>query len=1019
MHGQILCGDFWDGNAAQVLCKQLNYGPPMEIFADTRFGLSYAYLSFTPICSGKEAKLEECQLKELPSPCSTPAGLTCSRVVIDDKGMVQLDGQRVCSTGLSDIEAAALCREGGFAGGVLGEASPDNVSTGFTLTCSTSNLAGCTREVCTGQPAANVDCKGEKRVKLVGSADLTMGTVLFDNGLVCDDNWGLQDAEVVCRELGFSGALKATTHSFFGPVETPLQASQGAFVPYKATEVQCTGEERSLANCILTSKAHCNPKLELAGVMCELEKTRHRAKRSGDDEEETNNEDEEAGQILDPGALAGSLAQKKFDVAGVVGAVDGLAATTSDIVFTALEYFDKKEREHQEYLKERPDEVDLGTAGIEIDLKNDKGFMDVGGEFQAGNAHLKIKEIHDVTPQPSSAEEAFYYPSGIGPMVMNGCYGTDYKPGDPCYNSKSNTTKCLDMMEAAGYIGVGFDATGDYTQAGRRKSLIQRVCAGKGSYQGEDVPDNMNVFGIYDTGCSGKTYTDMAARSEYLRTESKLGNNKDLLNYEKENKGGATHSGGSIGGGNNHESSKNTTTVRNTTSRADASLYKATNETMVYEFTCRIRRYEIFMDEVTPDQLSVSFLKDYMNLPLSFYDVSNQAQQKYLRFIERWGTHYIKSASFGGKFTILRKSIKSAGQTTEEWSEASQRSVAEMFENRASGSSTRFGWQDWKFGVHVSSTDSQNKETNSEAEETSKEESKAYQDRGQHLVDDLIVEGGSQEVASILADKDRSGFKQEFKDWLQSVPQYPKGYDFKFGDLSQLLDINFESLLEENFTPCWRDKNRIDETNEETKETSTHVLFEVKGDDGNMKSERRQCNFKSLADFNEKMERKRLSLKRAIQVYARNKGRSGSELVVKAGGVNCDQKYPDVQRLSYEELINGGIYLVEFDMALPIGNKISHQAKVTISFKASDTVPANGIQDGAQGRWVVNSDSQKLYPGQFGPKVDVDISAKKVFIFGVQFTYDSDDTANTLEWSEIDCEYNKRLFESLNGKCFL
>lgn len=1004
-----------------MLCKQLGYGPPMEIFANQRFGLSNAYLSFTPICSGKEAKLEECQLKELPSPCSTPAGVTCSRVVLDDKGKVQLDGQPVCSTGLSNTEAAALCREAGFAGGDIDEESPDNVSTGFTLTCSTSNLAACTRTVCTGQPAANIHCSGESRVKLIGSADLTMGTVLFDNGLVCDDNWDLQDAEVVCRELGFIGALKATTHSFFGPVETPLQVSQGAFVPYKATEVQCSGEEKSLSDCVLTSKAQCNPKIELAGVKCKLGKNRHRAKRSQDEEEEeettTEEEEEESEeQNFDPGALAGSLLPKVNPV-DVAGAVGGLAQTGSDIVFTALEYFDKKEKEHQEYLKERPDEVDLGTAGIEIDLKNDKGFMDVGGEFQAGNAHLKIKEIHDDAPEPKSVEDAYVYPAGIGPMIMNGCYGADYKPGDPCYNNRSNTTKCLDMMEAAGYIGVGFDVTGGFTHAGRRKSLIQRVCAGKGSYQGEDVPDNMNVFGIYDTGCSGKTFATMEARSDYLRTESKLGNNKDyLVSHSESSSSVGTIPFHSFGVDKNSGQSKKTETTRTTTSRADALLKKFTNETMVYEFTCRIRRYEIFMDEVTPDQLSVSFLKDYTNLPLSFYDVRNQAQQKYMRFIERWGTHYVKSASFGGKFTILRESVKSAKQTTEEWSAASQRSVTRMFENRASGSGFKLGWQDWNFGLHVSSSDSQNRSSSSEAESTSEEGSEAGLDGEENLIDDLIVEGGSQEVASILADKDRSGFKQEFKDWLQSVPQYPKGYDFKFGDLSQLLNINFESLIGQSFTPCWMEKNTITTEDQETGEKTTHVVFEVKDNEGNMKRESRPCNFKSLADFKQKMERKRLSLKRAIQVYAKNKGRSGSELVVKPGGVNCEKKVPDVKKVSYEELISGVPYVAEFDMALPIGNKISALEKVTIAFKTSEPRPESGnSQTGDIGRWVVNAD-RPIYPGQLGAKKNVDISKKKVFILGVRFTYDSDETANTLEWSDKDCEYNLDQFPYLRGK---
>ena len=103
MQDQTICGDFWDASGAEVLCKQLGYGPPKEIFATSRFGPSLKYLDFTPVCTGKETKLEECQLVDLPSPCSTPAGLTCSRVVINDEGAASLDGQPVCSLGLSDV----------------------------------------------------------------------------------------------------------------------------------------------------------------------------------------------------------------------------------------------------------------------------------------------------------------------------------------------------------------------------------------------------------------------------------------------------------------------------------------------------------------------------------------------------------------------------------------------------------------------------------------------------------------------------------------------------------------------------------------------------------------------------------------------------------------------------------------------------------------------------------------------------------------------------------------------------
>merc|ERR1711874_536454 len=175
-------------------------------------------------------------------------------------------------------------------------------------------------------------------------------------------------------------------------------------------------------------------------------------------------------------------------------ALPDLVNTGANIVGSVVKWFDEKERRHQEWLKERPDMVDLSTGGVKLSLEPNKGYLEPSGGFQPAGYDIRMEDLDPPKKGKNDGGAAFTYASGIGPLLMNGCYGKGYLRGDPCYNVKSKTTKCLDMIESAAYVGVGFDGIGDYNYSNRRKSIVQRMCANKGSYQGEQVPDTMNVF---------------------------------------------------------------------------------------------------------------------------------------------------------------------------------------------------------------------------------------------------------------------------------------------------------------------------------------------------------------------------------------------------------------------------------------------------------------------------------------------------------------------------------------------
>ena len=96
------------------------------------------------------------------------------------------------------------------------------------------------------------ECGNEGRVEIYHEG--TWGTV-------CDDAWDLNDARVVCRQLGFQDAEAA-----FGDAEFGLGTG-----PILLDEVECAGNELSLFSCVHAGVGvnNCDHS-EDAGVRCNI-----------------------------------------------------------------------------------------------------------------------------------------------------------------------------------------------------------------------------------------------------------------------------------------------------------------------------------------------------------------------------------------------------------------------------------------------------------------------------------------------------------------------------------------------------------------------------------------------------------------------------------------------------------------------------------------------------------------------------------------------------------------------------
>ncbi|XP_043935802.1 deleted in malignant brain tumors 1 protein-like [Protopterus annectens] len=272
-----VCGSNWTMNQAKAVCAQLGCGFPVQVYSDAHYGQGYGDIfPMDVLCSGSEPSLMDCDFtRPHPSGCThdQDVSIICSGLRLVNgtsrcNGLVEVNGGSqwgsVCSTDWDMASANVICRHlrCGSALSVqtrnlYGESQGPVLLDGIHCNGSEKSLSQCSASqfgnyICDKSQVAAVECSGEylgpfdTKIRLEGSYS-SGGLVEIRPynqstwGTVSGKHWDVNDAQVLCRSLGYGFVLAAYNSS-----ENLRQTGPVWF------EAHCYGNESHLSQCPLT-----------------------------------------------------------------------------------------------------------------------------------------------------------------------------------------------------------------------------------------------------------------------------------------------------------------------------------------------------------------------------------------------------------------------------------------------------------------------------------------------------------------------------------------------------------------------------------------------------------------------------------------------------------------------------------------------------------------------------------------------------------------------------------------------
>ncbi|XP_036431277.1 deleted in malignant brain tumors 1 protein-like, partial [Colossoma macropomum] len=266
---EVLNGEIWstvcdadfDQQDAEVVCRELGCGLPVEVLGAAAFGRGEGQVWSEELqCRGNESEISFCPTSpSLKHNCSHDVGLVCAGVRLVGgshcSGRVEvLHGETwstVCDSNFDQQDAEVVCRELGcglpvevleaaaFGRGEGQVWSEELHCRGNESVISFCPASSSLKHNCTHDSDVGLVCS----VRLVDGSSRCAGRVEVLHrgqwGTVCDDNWDMSDAAVVCRELHCGDAVDALSDAHFGPGSGPIWMN----------DVDCSGSEATVKNC--------------------------------------------------------------------------------------------------------------------------------------------------------------------------------------------------------------------------------------------------------------------------------------------------------------------------------------------------------------------------------------------------------------------------------------------------------------------------------------------------------------------------------------------------------------------------------------------------------------------------------------------------------------------------------------------------------------------------------------------------------------------------------------------------